>query len=128
MIQENELKVGNYLNYDTSEGDTIPTKIAWHDLKWLSEDSKGFNLVHSKIKITEEVLLKCGYKESKRPGFYINESIICVQVDKVCNEIIIHFQSVDEDEWFIVDIEIEYLHELQNLFSLFTRTELPIIF
>ena len=41
-----DLKCGNILNYDTSEGEILPTVIDWQDLKWLTEDPKGFNLVH----------------------------------------------------------------------------------
>ena len=52
MIQINELKLETFLNYDTSEGDTLPTKIDWQDLKWLDEDAKGFNLVHTQYQLT----------------------------------------------------------------------------
>ena len=59
-----DLKCGNFLNYDTAEGEILPTVIDWQDLKWLTEDSKGFNLVHSPIPLTEEWLLKFGFSLS----------------------------------------------------------------
>ena len=55
-----DLKCGNVLNYYTAEGEILPTVIDWQDLKWLTEDPKGFNLVHSPIPLTEEHLKKFG--------------------------------------------------------------------
>ena len=49
-----DLKCGNILNYDTAEGEILPTVIDWQDLKWLAEDPKGFNLVHSPIRLDED--------------------------------------------------------------------------
>jgi len=43
MIKLNELRTGNLLNYDTSEGDTLPTTIDWQDLKWLDEKENNEN-------------------------------------------------------------------------------------
>src|SRR5690606_2502327 len=61
-LKENELRIGNFLNYTTAEGDVLPTTIDWQDLKWISEDPEGFNLVHSPIELDEEWLLKFGVK------------------------------------------------------------------
>ena len=58
-----DLKCGNILNYDTAEGEILPTVIDWQDLKWLTEDPKGFNLVHSPIPLTEELILKFGFSD-----------------------------------------------------------------
>ena len=49
-----DLRIGNFLNYTTAEGDVLPTTIDWQDLKWISEDPEGFNLVHSPIELDEE--------------------------------------------------------------------------
>jgi hypothetical protein len=58
MLSATELRIGNLVNYDTAEGDVFTNVIDWEDLKWLSEDEKGFNLVHNPIPLTEEWLLK----------------------------------------------------------------------
>lgn len=58
-IQANELRVGNILQYTTAEGDKMFTSIDWQDLKWIDEDEKGFNSVHDRVLLTEEILLKC---------------------------------------------------------------------
>jgi hypothetical protein len=57
-----DLRIGNILNYDIAEGDTLPTRIDWQDLKWISEDEVGFNLVHSPIPLTNELLLQLGFE------------------------------------------------------------------
>lgn len=62
MIKLNELRTGNLLNYDNSEGETLPTKIDWQDLKWLDEDPKGFNLAHTPIPLTEEKLKELSFE------------------------------------------------------------------
>jgi hypothetical protein len=54
MIKKEDLRIGNILNYTTSENDIYKTTIDWQDLKWISEDQKGFNLVHDPIPLTEE--------------------------------------------------------------------------
>ncbi len=41
-----KLKIGDYIEYTTAEGDKIIRKINLDDLKWSIEDEKGFNLVH----------------------------------------------------------------------------------
>jgi hypothetical protein len=56
-----DLRCGNVLNYDTAEGEILPTVIDWQDLKWLTEDPKGFNLVHSGIRLTEGTVEKLGF-------------------------------------------------------------------
>ena len=60
-MEARELRIGNILNYDTAEGEILPSVIDWQDLKWISEDTKGFNLVHSAIPLTEEWLLRFGF-------------------------------------------------------------------
>ena len=64
MIQLQELRIGNIINYTTAENDILPTTIDWQDLKWISEDQKGFNLVHDPIELTKEWLLNFGFKKN----------------------------------------------------------------
>ena len=59
-----DLKCGNILNYDTAEGEILPTVIDWQDLKWLTEDPKGFNLVHSGIRLDDDNVRKLGFDYS----------------------------------------------------------------
>lgn len=66
-ISIHDLKCGNILNYATAEGEILPTVIDWQHLKWLTEDPKGFNLVHSGIRLTEEIMLK--FRRNQSPDF-----------------------------------------------------------
>jgi hypothetical protein len=84
-----DLRCGNILNYDTAEGEILPTVIDWQDLKWLTEDPKGFNLVHSPIPLTAEYLKKFGFSDGDYKDRYKSDEIF---------------------------IKIEYVHELQNLY------------
>jgi hypothetical protein len=117
MIQPQELRIGNILNYTTAENDILPTTIDWQDLKWISEDQKGFNLVHHPIALTEEWLLKFGFHKKglwykKDDAFIIgwidNKSQISVGVNRNYS------------------ITYRYVHQLQNLYFALTKKELKI--
>ena len=55
MIQANELRVGNLLNYQTAEGGVVTITTDFNAIQWATEDPKGFNLVHTPIPLTEEM-------------------------------------------------------------------------
>lgn len=117
-----DLKCGNILNYDTAEGEILPTVIDWEDLKWLTEDPKGFNLVHSGIELTNENLLKLGFKlypsgymclDIIDDKFYIS---IGLKYDKEPNLIMDNGENA-----LNVDLKkIRYVHELQNFYYCIT--------
>ena len=132
-----DLKCGNILNYDTAEGEILPTVIDWQDLKWLTEDPKGFNLVHSPIPLTEEWLLKFGFikqkstyiktyskrNEKSKIWFSLREASEHQDYNKL------HFR--EPKKWWTFDnnyhsIKIEYVHQLQNLYCALTQTELQL--
>ena len=103
MIQANEIRVGNYLNYQTAEGDIMLTVIDWQDIKWISEDPKGFNLVHDPIPITEDWLLKLGFENSD-PVLIQNNYGDLIYLSDFLNTI--------------------YIHQLQNFYFALTGEEL----
>ena len=119
MLSATELRIGNLVNYDTAEGDILPNIIDWQDLKWLSEDEKGFNLVHNPIPLTEEWLLKFG--ATTFDGNFIIERFRLIYkpnykyyyvVDKYSN---VYYSKV------------EFVHEWQNLFHSMNGKELTLI-
>lgn len=120
MIQINELRTGNLLNYDTSEGETLPTKIDWQDLKWLDEDPKGFNLVHTPIPLTEQWIKELGFETDKTHDkyFIINDGMAISMADEKVRFIQGNFVCQ------LVIREIKYVHELQNLIYAIKSTEL----
>lgn len=112
-MTESDLRTGNLLNYDTSEGETLPTKIDWHDLKWLSKDPKGFNLVHTPITLTDEWLVKFGFEKDGQ-GF-VNKIILYGENDFRYNASFFEYHSL---------ISVKYVHQLQNLFFALLGEEL----
>jgi hypothetical protein len=117
-MKSNELRTGNLLNYDTAEGETLPTKIDWQDLKWLSEDEKGFNLVHSPIPITEEWLLKFGFVSNPYKDTY-EKMYVVINCNKTSGELELYLDALP--------IDIYHVHQLQNLYFALTGEELTII-
>ena len=119
MIQANELRVGNLLNYDTAEGDVVTATIGWQYIQWATEDPKGFNLVHSPIPLTEKWLIKFGFKDDKANGFS-KDSIHLEYIEQVGY---VFFINGDVKG---ASITIEYVHQLQNLYFALRGQELTI--
>ena len=122
-----DLKCGNILNYDTAEGEILPTVIDWQDLKWLTEDPKGFNLVHSPIPLTEEWLLKFGFNKDYKKGYigkdFSNQDFVLTEP----------FVMGDWQKGYAFEFttggwskykEFNYVHELQNFYFTLTSEEL----
>ena len=117
-----DLKCGNVLNYCTDLGEIIPCAIDWQDIKWLSEDPKGFNLVHSPIPLTKENLLIFGFEGD---GKYLHLKL----ANNWC------FEWFDNNLGFslckgkhgLCIGEIKYVHELQNLYYSFTKKMITIL-
>lgn len=101
-----DLKCGNILNYDTAEGEIMPTVIDWQDLKWLTEDPKGFNLVHSPVNISSEWLEKLGFCKTQNQTHKVR---VCLDGD----DFIKHQMTYQFNSQFVC--KLKYVHELQNL-------------
>jgi hypothetical protein len=110
-MQATEFRIGNLVNYTTAEGDVLQNFIDWQDLKWLSEDEKGFNLVHSFIPLTESIFYDLGFLIF---ALYNQRNLVFVRKTVKNGEII----------FTIFDREIKYVHELQNWYFLLTGEEL----
>ena len=110
MIKATDLRVGNLLNYHTAEGDIFPSKMDWQDFKWIDEDEKGFNLVHSPIPITEELLINVGAMKIRENSYNLNGMQINLTNGK----------SIE----YVHQIELEGIHHLQNVFYFIMGKEL----
>jgi hypothetical protein len=116
-----DLKCGNLLNYDTAEGEILPTVIDWQDLKWLTEDPKGFNLVHSPIKLTNEMLLSFGFKDE---GTHLQLNLANNWSFEWFDNLL-GFSLCKGNKGLKLG-KIEYVHELQNLHYSFTGVMLSL--
>lgn len=122
-----DLKCGNALNYDTGNEGILPTVIDWQDLKWLAEDQKGFNLVHSPIPLTAEHLNKFGFSDRDYNNGYIGKEI---EGGGIIMDFVLSKPYSKGGEWnntYTFDYEnyrftrMEFVHELQNLYFGITR-------
>jgi hypothetical protein len=112
------LKCGNILNYDTAEGEILPTVIDWQDLKWLTEDPKGFNLVHSSIRLDVDIVKKLGFDYFHKHNLgYKGESEYLFLSD---------WLGVIEVFYGGKSLEIYFVHELQNFYYSITGVMLSL--
>ena len=120
MIKENELRIGNRLLYHINE-DGIEWDICtidWHDLKCISEDHKGFNLVHSPIPLTENHLRTFGAIEHQNYWLLGDLELAWITTDE-------HFEmewQTPYQSWKIKPFK--FVHELQNFYYCLTGEEL----
>lgn len=116
MIKANQLRIGTKLNYISAEGDVLVSTIDDQDIKWCVDDNVGFNLVHKPIELTEEILLKCD-EIVKNNSFYPY---------KFLNGLIKIRNGIYFFKYYGIEIELPFLHQLQNLFFALTNEELQI--
>lgn len=123
-MEAQEFRIGNCIQYFI-ETDNL----GWQDLKWLSEQPESFTSQHRPIRLTEEILLKCGFEKKNhtwsdksvsiglffKNGYYVENSregfLFCQ----------LHYSG---QGWFFKNTE--YLHQLQNLYFALTGQELEI--
>jgi hypothetical protein len=110
MMKAEEFRIGNFLNYDTSEGHEL-TVLDWQDIRMASVENGYFNQYYSPIPLTEEWFWKFGVYEypNKALGGIVRVS------GGVC------FFKHNE-----LDIEIKYVHTFQNFIFALTGQELTI--
>jgi hypothetical protein len=135
-MKASELRIGNTVNYQTAEGDVLPATIDWQDLKWISEDEKGFNLAHDATPLTEEWLLKFGFEKDK-----YDDWVKHYEIERIYDHDFFISVCMDGDKVFYVDASrkekhpqmspeyinlpiINYVHQLQNLYFALTNEEL----
>ena len=121
-MEAKEIRIGNYVNYDNKDAQINIEDFA-HIIKY---DNQLIN----PIPLTEEWLLKFGFKIETPTNQFINEFIIN------CGEYVmgVCFNTFSSDNWFIsirtsygnqpVTIQQKYVHQLQNLYFALTGKEL----
>lgn len=113
-MKPNELRIGNYHNYDTGEGIEVGVTDI-QDLFWLSKNPNDED--YQPIPLTEEWL--------KKFGFHISRN----QAHKVYNDLgnIFALNKVNKEfEFTWGAVQVRYVHQLQNLYWCLTGEELQI--
>jgi hypothetical protein len=126
MIKPNELFIGAVVNYEIG-GLIEPYIIDATDLMWIENDQESFNLKHTPIPITTEILTDwCGWNEDEIKVYKPIHA-------KGVNKIIIAFSKFQRDvelrqygEFITALPHVKHLHQLQSLYQLLTGEEMPI--
>jgi hypothetical protein len=121
MIPANELRIGNWVY-----GFKTTYYIDSNDFKYVDSDT-GL-IPFSPILLTEEILLKCGFEKHSnsnefwnlytlKNGWYISQALH--EENSASVKMGLFYWS---DEY----VELQYLHQLQNLYFALTKKELNI--
>jgi hypothetical protein len=128
MIQANELRVGNLIKspYGFSKIDEVGLKDGNGYVK-LKNKNMGYYLdVCSPIQLTDEILLKCGFK--KGDEYYLSPSDYSTEgfVEMMCFDLKECEFIIDRSVYSGFSVSIKHLHQLQNLYFALTGEELQI--
>ena len=116
MIKSSELRVGSWVNYLGTE-----IQLDKHDLSDLFNDNIDmYEKDLEPIELTEEILLKCGFeKKDHLFKLYLLNSI-SIGYNSECN--LWYFDIYMNTS----RVELQCLHELQNIYNSITSKELEI--
>lgn len=122
MVDVRELRIGDYVYLQSSESSYGITEIGYSEIEYPRYEASGIssgavfrtyveNL--NPIPLTEELLLKCGFEKHKWGIITYYNSLLELDAD-------FHLKGVD------YNIQVKYLHQLQNLYFDFTGEELEV--
>jgi hypothetical protein len=117
MLTANELRIGNLVCYHGDED--LPCLLDATDIKNIADKYMNNDEIHSPIPITEEILLKCGFELNyggQLPDYIQRGGFVLFWYE----------EKLSANFGYMADlsVEIQYLHELQNLYFALTGTEL----
>jgi hypothetical protein len=134
MIQANELRIGNWVNYCGAIDFVTVINTDDENFEFINTTSySNISLEDIKpIPLTEEILLKCGFIKDFNQFFspivlLLNDSLE-MYADNQDNYSLVNLFTIPiyEDCDTFNLLQIEYLHQLQNLYFALTGTELEI--
>jgi len=120
-IKANELRINNY--YKINKSVSIDENVFKLDLTDIRANKNICDLINP-IPLTEEWLFKLGFEvEEMRNGYQYTLNGFCIwnSFDSECYSFMI---GNDRNDINIFDIELKYLHKLQNLYFALTNIEL----
>lgn len=131
-MKTKELRLRNYVMYNgyevvvTGVNSPQPLKDEWFNNQYLVEVYVSGGLITARedelepIVITDKILKKFGLEINKYGGYLYQE---VYQAGKLFIFVINSFQTQMGD-WDYVEVEIKYVHQLQNLYFALTGEEL----
>jgi hypothetical protein len=117
-MKATELRIGNYIDY-TTEREIVTMQITYEYIRLIHNGNKNFKL----IPLTEEWLLKFGfYKDVEFDNtfnlpFNVLNGFTTISIDVRANVILLDN----------LELTIQYVHQLQNLYFALTNEELTLI-
>lgn len=142
MLQSNELRVGNFLKFNNH---IEKERIVQVNLRFFGSWAAGisidemkfdekFNIYYSPIPLTPEILEKCGFEivVELHPTYLIGKGAIVLHVTKQSGKYwhcIVYNNYEDElsERWAGIG-NVQYLHQLQNLYFALIGEELKVNF
>lgn len=131
MIKANELRIGNLVLQDgkMKSVNYIDAAFVYKFVSFKGEEFNADNLYADRecdpIPLTEEILLKCGFKKSPICGAYYIDVDDELQIYVGTTKRISLINKLDEDEHYSI-IQVHSLHQLQNLYFALTGEELTV--
>ena len=135
-LQPNFLPVGSIVEYNLGDKDFpnwSPTSLDWQDLKRLDENPGLFNCEHRGIQLTPEILTEwCGFEKiigtEDEFIFKDEESRMILELTEFYKQggrgvFYSNYPNLDAHTCIAY---VEFLHQLQHLYSALTQTVLPI--
>ena len=118
MIKANELRIGNYL---LMGGRIIKISGILKNGFYFGEHGYATNIINwfEPISLTEEWLLKFGFEKTNNPTLYSHKSV-CMKH----NTTSYYPVAFDDGGAFSIGKNIQYVHQLQNLYFALTGEEL----
>lgn len=122
MIEPKDLRIGNYVEYRIQ--DELDDRKEWWELSIIDSTDlqileNGIDDDYRSIPLTEEILLKFGYKKIRDNEFlFDNHFIIFIKE----SEIDFCLFNSEGNDFFVC--EIQFAHELQNLHYSIKKEEL----
>lgn len=124
MVEAREIRTGNMLSFysDDESGHWVKSEMDWSDIKWCDEKPEEFNKFHKAIPLTEGLLERFGFVGSDDDGLWEKETEPLFKIQCMYpNETWAHIW-----DGAFTGANVEYAHQLQNLFYALTGEELEL--
>lgn len=113
IMEANQCRLNNIVNY-RGQITTLTKNEMVHFYR--------FSEFYEPIPLTEEILLKCGFEK----GSNIIGDCYYIEHDFGVSDFVLNITKTSNFEIYELDLKIDYLHQLQNLYFALTNEELTV--